>query len=121
MTSGIRHLGGLSSKAQEDALRGRPDILVATPGRLIDHLQTTSSFSLQALTCSFSTKQIACAEIIRSCPSSGGEVWSGRQTMLFSATISDEVDKLVQLSMHRPIPLEEFGERTQARICTGEM
>ena len=49
MTSRICHLGGLSSKAQEDTLRGRPDILIATPGRLIDHLQTTSSFSLQAL------------------------------------------------------------------------
>ena len=47
MTSGICHLGGLSSKAQEDTLRGRPDILVATPGPLIDHLQITSSLSLQ--------------------------------------------------------------------------
>ena len=48
MTSGICHLGGLSSKAQEDTLRHRPDILVATPGCLIDHLQITSSLSLQA-------------------------------------------------------------------------
>ena len=29
-------------------LCGRPDILVATPGRLIDHLQIMSSLSLQA-------------------------------------------------------------------------
>ena len=47
MTSRICHLDGLSSKAQEDTHRGRPDILVATPGRLIDHLQITSSLSLQ--------------------------------------------------------------------------
>src|SRR6266852_1163220 len=99
MTSGICHLGGLLSKAQEATLRSRPDILnlIATPGRLIDHQQTTSSFSLQALNvlildeadrmCSdgFAAEL---AEIIRSCPSSGGgaggEDGSGRQTMLFS-------------------------------------
>ena len=49
MASGISHLGGLSSKAQEATLRCRLDILIATPGRLIDHLQNTPSFSLQAL------------------------------------------------------------------------
>ena len=81
MTSGICHLGGLSSKAQETTLRSRPDILIATPGRLIDHLQNTPSFSLQALDVlildgagrMLSDGFVAeLAEIIRACPSSGG-------------------------------------------------
>jgi ATP-dependent RNA helicase DDX27 len=38
----------------------------------------------------------------------------GRQ-MLFSATISDEVDKLVQLSMHRPIRLFVDPKKSLAR------
>ena len=38
--------------------------------------------------------------------------------MLFSATISDEVDKLVQLSMHRPIRLFVDPEKSLARGLT---
>ena len=40
-------LGGLENKGQEVALRKNPDIIVATPGRLVDHLRNTPSFSLQ--------------------------------------------------------------------------
>ncbi len=42
-------VGGLDSKGQEASLRKNPDIIVATPGRLVDHLHNTPSFSLQAL------------------------------------------------------------------------
>lgn len=41
--------GGLESKGQEAALRRNPDIVVATPGRLVDHLHNTPSFSLQTV------------------------------------------------------------------------
>jgi hypothetical protein len=42
-------LGGLSLKVQEAELRSRPDIVVATPGRLIDLLRNTHSFDLEDL------------------------------------------------------------------------
>ena len=38
--------GGLDIKQQEAALRRGPDIVIATPGRLIDHLQNTPNFTL---------------------------------------------------------------------------
>lgn len=38
--------GGLDLKSQEVALRAGPDVLIATPGRLIDHLHNTPSFEL---------------------------------------------------------------------------
>lgn len=126
-------VGGLSSKAQEATLRARPDILIATPGRLIDHLQNTPSFSLNALDVLILDEAdrmlsdgfaAELSEIIRACPSSGGgtggEGGSGRQTMLFSATMSDEVDRLVQLSMQRPVRLFVDPKKSLARGLTQE-
>lgn len=41
------YLGGLDLKSQEAALRLQPDIVIATPGRLIDHIHNSPSFTLQ--------------------------------------------------------------------------
>lgn len=42
-------IGGLDVKAQETILRQNPDIVIATPGRLIDHIKNTPSFSLDSI------------------------------------------------------------------------
>lgn len=42
-------IGGLDVKAQEAVLRQNPDIVIATPGRLIDHIKNTPSFSLDSI------------------------------------------------------------------------
>jgi ATP-dependent RNA helicase DDX27 len=39
-------LGGLSNREQEIALRERPDIVIGTPGRVIDHILNSRSFGL---------------------------------------------------------------------------
>lgn len=46
-------IGGLDVKAQEAILRKNPDIVIATPGRLIDHIKNTPSFSLDSIEVSF--------------------------------------------------------------------
>lgn len=42
-------VGGLDSEAQQKELRTRPDVVIATPGRLIDHILNSPSFNLEGL------------------------------------------------------------------------
>ncbi|KAF3786132.1 DEAD-box ATP-dependent RNA helicase 28 [Nymphaea thermarum] len=100
-------VGGLSMKMQEAALRSRPDIVVATPGRMIDHLRNSQSVGLEELAIlildeadrllelGFSAE---INELVKLCPRQ-------RQTMLFSATMTDQVDELVRLSLNKPVRL----------------
>ncbi|CDO71552.1 hypothetical protein BN946_scf184911.g22 [Trametes cinnabarina] len=110
-------VGGLSVKSQEATLRTRPDVVIATPGRLIDHLRNSPSFMLDALDIlvldeadrmledGFSDEL---TEIIKSCP-------PNRQTMLFSATMTDSVDELVKMSLNKPVRLFVDPKRSTAR------
>lgn len=104
-------------KSQEVALRSRPDVIIATPGRLIDHIHNSPSFSLDALdilVLDEADRMLSegfadeLAEIINACPKS-------RQTMLFSATMTDSVDELVRVSLNKPARLFVDPNRTTAR------
>ncbi|KAF8078602.1 DEAD-domain-containing protein [Lyophyllum atratum] len=110
-------VGGLSVKSQEVALRSRPDIIIATPGRLIDHIHNSPSFTLDTLdvlVLDEADRMLSdgfadeLAEIIKSCPTS-------RQTMLFSATMTDSVDELVKMSLNKPVRLFVDPKRSTAR------
>jgi hypothetical protein len=99
--------GGMNIKGQEALLRKGPDIVVATPGRLIDHLHNAPSFDLQSIEILVLDEadrmleehfEDQLNEIIRLCP-------RGRQSMLFSATMTDEVKELVRLSLNQPVRL----------------
>ncbi|KDN52852.1 DEAD-domain-containing protein [Tilletiaria anomala UBC 951] len=115
-------VGGLSLKVQEAELRTRPDIIIATPGRLIDHVRNTPAFTLEhieVLVMDEADRMLEdgfndeLTEIIRHCPQSVTGA-SGRQTMLFSATMTDDVDELVRLSLRKPVRLFVDPRRTTA-------
>ncbi|QRV76537.1 DEAD/DEAH box helicase [Ceratobasidium sp. AG-Ba] len=110
-------VGGLSLKAQEATLRTRPDMVIATPGRLIDHLRNSRSFGLDALdvlVLDEADRMLSdgfadeLKEIVQSCP-------AGRQTMLFSATMTDDVETLIRLSLRQPVRLFVDPKKQTAR------
>ncbi|XP_062500665.1 probable ATP-dependent RNA helicase DDX27 [Corticium candelabrum] len=99
--------GGMEIKAQEAALRKGPDIVVATPGRLIDHLHNAPSFDLQSI--EILVLDEADRMLEENFEDQLNEIIKlssrGRQTMLFSATMTDEVKELVRLSLNQPVRL----------------
>lgn len=92
-------------------------MVIATPGRLIDHIRNAPSFNLDALdvlVLDEADRMLSdgfadeLAEIIKSCPKS-------RQTMLFSATMTDTVDELVKMSLDKPVRLFVDPKRSTAK------
>lgn len=100
-------VGGFSLREQEAVLRSRPDVIIATPGRFIDHMRNSASFTvdtLEILVLDEADRMLEDGfadelnEILTTIPKS-------RQTMLFSATMTDRVDKLIRVGLNRPVRL----------------
>mmetsp|Transcript_20918 Transcript_20918/g.30124 ORF Transcript_20918/g.30124 Transcript_20918/m.30124 type:complete len:756 (+) Transcript_20918:54-2321(+) len=101
-------------RSQETTLRNRPDVVVCTPGRIIDHLRNSRSVTLDDLDVLVLDEvdrlldlgfQEEVEEIVKYCPHS-------RQTMLFSATMTSGVDDLARLSLKRPVRIKTQGDAT---------
>ena len=98
-------VGGLSLKAQEAELRLRPDVIIATPGRFIDHMRNSASFTtdtVEILVLDEADRMLEDGfadelnEILTTLPKS-------RQTMLFSATMTSTVDRLIRAGLNKPV------------------
>ena len=101
--SSVAVFGGVPMDAQEFALRAGVDIVVATPGRLMDHMRHESiDYSgLEILVLDEADRMLDMGfwpdvqRILAALPSK-------RQTLLFSATMPAEVLKLTQEFLHEP-------------------
>jgi ATP-dependent RNA helicase RhlE len=108
-------IGGAAYKRQTDALRSRPDIIVATPGRLADFMERGSiDFSnLDVLVLDEADRMLdigflpAIRRIVKTLP-------TNRQTLFFSATMSREIEKIAYSIMKDPEIIDASRRGTPA-------
>lgn len=100
-------MGGANRKQEADKLQKGLNLIIATPGRLLDHLRNTKGFvvsNLKALVIDEADRILEIGfedemrQIVSLLPS------ENRQTMLFSATQTTKVQDLARISL-RPGPL----------------
>ncbi|EGR33819.1 hypothetical protein IMG5_036350 [Ichthyophthirius multifiliis] len=93
---------------QEAELRRFPDLIISTPGRLIDHLRNSKCVdldNLEILVFDEADKQLELGfeseikEILQNCS-------RDRQTLLFSATLNDSVQSLIDLALKKPVRIK---------------
>ena len=115
---GLRHTviyGGVGQRAQEEALRRRPDILVATPGRLLD-LMEQGFVKLDAVEVFVLDEADRMLDMgfIHDVRRIVAAVPRERQTLLFSATIPGEIAKLISSVLRNPVRVDIAPEVTTA-------
>jgi ATP-dependent RNA helicase RhlE len=106
--------GGVPLGPQEQALRAGVDVIVATPGRLLDHMerQNVAFDDLEVLVLDEADRMLDMGfapqlnRIVADIP-------KYRQTLLFSATMPPEVEALARKYLRKPIVVQ-VGMRTQA-------
>ncbi|MFH2133746.1 MAG: DEAD/DEAH box helicase, partial [Pseudomonadota bacterium] len=106
--------GGVNINPQIKQLHGRVDILVATPGRLLDHLQqkTVNLSQVEILVLDEADRMLDMG-FIRDIKKILAVLPKQRQNLLFSATFSDEIKILADGLLTNPA-LIEVARRNQA-------
>ena len=106
--------GGVAMEPQTRALKGGADIVVATPGRLLDHMGRghVDTSGLEVLVLDEADRMLDMGfapdvyRILDSLP-------SNRQTLFFSATISIDVDRMARRALDGHVAVE-IGRRAEA-------
>ncbi|XP_044253048.1 probable ATP-dependent RNA helicase DDX47 [Tribolium madens] len=101
-------VGGMDMMSQALILAKKPHILIATPGRLLDHLENTKGFNLKALKYLVMDEadrilnmdfEVEVDKILKVIPRE-------RHTFLFSATMTKKVKKLQRACLRDPVKVE---------------
>ena len=96
-------IGGVKMKPQLDALHNDPDVIVATPGRLLDHVnrRTANLDKVEVLVLDEADHMLDLGflpqirEVLRRLP-------RDRHTMMFSATMPDSIEMIARDFMRTP-------------------
>ena len=108
-------IGGANRKVEAEKLKSGASIVIATPGRFLDHLKNTKNFNFQNLSMLVIDEADAILkigfeqelkDIISLLPKK-------RQTLLFSATMNNKLDDIIRLSLKNPIQVS-----TKSHVAT---
>jgi len=107
--------GGVGMNPQVQALARGIDILVATPGRLMDHMQqkTVDLSAVEILVLDEADRMLDMG-FIRDIRKILAVMPKQKQSLLFSATFSDEIRELAQSFLHDPASVEVARRNTAA-------
>jgi superfamily II DNA/RNA helicase len=114
--------GGVDMKPQTEALRAGVEVIVATPGRLLDHLQmkNTNLGQVQVVVLDEADRMLDMgflpdiSRILDLLPKE-------RQSLMFSATFSEEIKKLAGNFLREPILVEVAARNSTAENVTQEL
>ncbi|MEE4184325.1 MAG: DEAD/DEAH box helicase [Gammaproteobacteria bacterium] len=117
--SAITVFGGVSINPQKTRLRTGVDIVVATPGRLLDHLQqrTVDLSGVEILVLDEADRMLDMG-FIRDMRKIFAVLPKSRQTLLFSATFSKEIQKLAADLLVNPAEVQVTPRNTTAERVT---
>jgi len=108
-------IGGANRKVEAEKLKSGASIVIATPGRFLDHLKNTKGFNFQNLSMLVIDEADAILkigfeqelkDIISLLPKK-------RQSLLFSATMNNKLDDIIRLSLKNPIQIS-----TKSHVAT---
>jgi ATP-dependent RNA helicase RhlE len=107
-------IGGLSINPQMMQLRGGADVLIATPGRLLDLAQHNAvhlnEFEIVVLDEADRLLSLGFADELNAIAQ---QLLRQRQTLLFSATFEDKVKTLAESFLRNPLQLEVLAQGTE--------
>ena len=112
-------IGGVKMRPQTDALHAQPDIVVATPGRLLDHIRQrhVSLDAIEVLVLDEADHMLDLGflpqmrDILR-------RLSRERQTMMFSATMPESIEMIARDFMRDPIRVDITPEGSAAEGIT---
>jgi ATP-dependent RNA helicase RhlE len=114
--------GGVNITPQMRRLKSGVDILVATPGRLLDHLQqrTVDLSQVEILVLDEADRMLDMG-FIRDIRRIMTMLPAVRQNLLFSATFSPEIKALAQTILTKPVLIEVARKTTSAELIEQEI
>ncbi len=107
--------GGVNIRPQINALRKGVDIVIATPGRLLDHVsQRTLDLSQVEIVILDEADRMLDMGFIHDIRKILALLPKKRQSLLFSATFSNEIKTLADRLLHKPVMIEVAQRNTAA-------
>ena len=111
--------GGVAFNPQVAAIRRSPDVVVATPGRLLDHLgQRTIDLSAVEILVLDEADRMLDMGFIRDIRRVLAMLPPRRQNLLFSATFSEEIRSLASGFLHDPATVQVTPRNSAAPLVT---